>query len=195
MEAHTAAAVAWLLATLSLPSVGLPAIFIVSLVSATLLPMGSEPVVYAYVSLTDAFWPAIAVATVGNTLGGVVTYAMGLGVFQVVRNWRLGHPAGSPSPRPLDTGSLSAEGAATVAPAPPARAGGRWHDTCVRWLQRLGPKALIFAWLPAIGDPLCAVAGYLRFAFWPSVFYMALGKFLRYVTMTAALVWAWPLVP
>ena len=63
MEAHTAAAVAWLLATLSLPSVGLSAIFIVSLVSATLLPMGSEPVVYAYVSLTDNFWPAIAVAT------------------------------------------------------------------------------------------------------------------------------------
>jgi membrane protein YqaA with SNARE-associated domain len=33
----------WLLDTASLPKVGLPAVFIVALVSATLLPMGSEP--------------------------------------------------------------------------------------------------------------------------------------------------------
>ena len=48
---------------------------------------------------------------------------------------------------------------------------------------------LLLSWLPAVGDPLCALAGWLRLPFWPSVLYMAVGKFLRYVTMTAALLW------
>jgi membrane protein YqaA with SNARE-associated domain len=38
-----------------------------------------------------------------------------------------------------------------------------------------------------VGDPLCAVAGWLRLPFWPCVMYMAIGKLLRYTTMTAGL--------
>ena len=69
-----------LLATLALPAVGLPALFIVCLLSATLLPMGSEPALFALVKANpDLFWVALAVATVGNTLGGVINYAMGIG--------------------------------------------------------------------------------------------------------------------
>jgi membrane protein YqaA with SNARE-associated domain len=48
------------------------------------------------------------------------------------------------------------------------------------------------SWLPVVGDPLCAVAGWLKLPFWPCVFYMAIGKFGRYVTMTAAMLWFWP---
>jgi hypothetical protein len=48
------------------------------------------------------------------------------------------------------------------------------------------------SWLPVVGDPLCAVAGWLRLPFWPCVGYMAIGKFARYVTMTAALLWVFP---
>ena len=36
---------------LALPGVGLPALFIISLLSATLLPMGSEPAVFAVVKM------------------------------------------------------------------------------------------------------------------------------------------------
>ena len=55
---------------------GLPAIFIVSLISATLLPLGSEPAVFGYIKLSpDMFWPAILVATAGNTIGGAISYA------------------------------------------------------------------------------------------------------------------------
>jgi membrane protein YqaA with SNARE-associated domain len=43
-----------------------------------------------------------------------------------------------------------------------------------------------------VGDPLCAVAGWLKLPFWPCVAYMAVGKFARYVTMTAALLWLFP---
>jgi membrane protein YqaA with SNARE-associated domain len=46
--------------------------------------------------------------------------------------------------------------------------------------------------LPVVGDPLCAVAGWLKLSFWPCVGYMLIGKFLRYVTMTAALLWVFP---
>ena len=57
----------------------------------------------------------------------------------------------------------------------------------IEWLQRLGPKACLLSWLPLVGDPLCAVAGWLKMPFWPCVIYMAIGKFLRYLTMTSAL--------
>jgi membrane protein YqaA with SNARE-associated domain len=60
------------------------------------------------------------------------------------------------------------------------------------WLRRFGPRACLLSWLPAVGDPLCAVAGWLKLPFWPCVGYMAIGKFLRYLLMTAALLWVFP---
>ena len=136
----------------ALPEHGLSTIFVVAFVSATLLPMGSEPAVFAFVKLNPGqFWLAVGVATVGNTLGGVVDYWLGLGAHEAV-----------------------ARGKQTI------------H---LKWLQRLGPKALFFAWLPVVGDPLCAVAGWLKLPFWRSVGWMAVGKFLRYTLMTAALMW------
>ena len=148
MEALARTLIDWF----ALPEHGLSTIFVVAFVSATLLPMGSEPAVFGFVKLNpDQFWLAVAVATVGNTLGGVVDYWLGLGAHEAV-----------------------ARGKQTI------------H---LKWLQRLGPKALFFAWLPVVGDPLCAVAGWLKLPFWPSVGWMAVGKFLRYTLMTAALMW------
>ena len=72
-----------LLAALSLPNVGLPALFIIAFISATLVPMGSEPAVFAVIKLNpDLYWPALLVATAGNTAGGAVSYAMGYGAKQ-----------------------------------------------------------------------------------------------------------------
>jgi membrane protein YqaA with SNARE-associated domain len=66
------------------------------------------------------------------------------------------------------------------------------HLRALRWLERLGPRACLLSWLPGVGDPLCAVAGWLRLAFWPCVLYMAIGKFLRYLVMTSLLLWVFP---
>ena len=55
------------------------------------------------------------------------------------------------------------------------------------WLRRLGPKALFFSFLPVVGDPLCAVAGWVRMPFWRAVGWMAAGKFLRYAALTGGL--------
>ncbi|WP_293267353.1 VTT domain-containing protein [Neptunomonas sp.] len=53
-------------------------LFLSSLVSSTLLPGGSEAYLAWLVSDGDISpWVLIGVATVGNTLGGVITYAMG----------------------------------------------------------------------------------------------------------------------
>jgi membrane protein YqaA with SNARE-associated domain len=59
-------------------SLGLGALFLSSFLAATLLPGGSE-VVFAGVLAAGAvgLWPALAVATIGNTLGGSSSYLMG----------------------------------------------------------------------------------------------------------------------
>ena len=59
-------------------SFSLGALFLSSFLAATLLPGGSE-VVFAGVLATGAasLWPALAVATVGNTLGGSSSYLVG----------------------------------------------------------------------------------------------------------------------
>ncbi|MGI9132639.1 MAG: YqaA family protein [Rhodoferax sp.] len=143
-----------LLTLLALPAYSLGTVFVVSFISATLLPLGSEPVVFGLIELNPAlFWPVIAVATLGNTLGGALDWWMGYGAHRVVDHYR--HST--------------------------------HHTRALAWLQRLGPKACLLSWLPGVGDPLCAVAGWLQMPFLPCLAYMAIGKFVRYVTMTAAL--------
>ena len=57
---------------------GLWGIFVASFLSATLLPGGSEVVLFALLKLhPDLLWPALALATLGNTLGGMTSYACG----------------------------------------------------------------------------------------------------------------------
>jgi membrane protein YqaA with SNARE-associated domain len=145
-------AVIWLLQLLSAPSVGLTSVFVIAFVSATLLPMGSEPAVFAVCKANpELFWPAIVVATIGNTLGGAVDYWLGLGARQTFARERQS----------------------------------RWFI----WLEQYGAKTMLLSWVPAIGDPLCTLAGWLRLPFWPSIGYMAIGKFLRYLTMTTVLLY------
>lgn len=140
-------AVAWLLDVLAVPDVGLTSVFLISVLSATLLPLGSEPAVFAVIKANAAlFWPAILVATVGNTLGGMIDYWIGYGAKKAFAKERKS----------------------------------RWFG----WLERYGPKTLLLAWLPVVGDPLCALAGWLKLPFWQCVLFMAIGKFLRYITMT-----------
>ena len=145
---------------LALPEFGLSTVFIVSFVSATLLPVGSEAVVFGLVKLNpELFWPAVLVGTAGNTLGGALTWWMGYGAERAYE--RLKHQK------------------------PP-------NAHALRWLERFGAKACLLSWLPIVGDPLCAVAGWLKLPFWPCVAYMSIGKFGRYLVMTAAALWIWP---
>ena len=52
--------------------------FVVAFLAATVLPVGSEPLFVALVRMHPEQVPAtIAVATLGNTLGGMTSYALG----------------------------------------------------------------------------------------------------------------------
>ncbi len=140
-------AVHWLLEWLAVPGIGLTAVFVICFVSATLLPLGSEPAVFAVVAAdSDMFWPTMIVATIGNTLGGLLNYWIGYCAKQTFAKER-------------ET---------------------KWF----KWLERFGAKTMLLGWMPAIGDPLCTLAGWLKLPFWPCTFYMAVGKLARYTTMT-----------
>ncbi len=53
-------------------------LFLSSLLGATLLPGGSELVLIGVLKLhPDLFWTALFVATIGNTLGGMISFGMG----------------------------------------------------------------------------------------------------------------------
>ena len=53
-------------------------LFLSSLLSATLLPGVSELVLAGVLNLhPELFWPALIIGTLGNTLGGMITFGMG----------------------------------------------------------------------------------------------------------------------
>ena len=62
---------------LAAPEAGLFGLFLSSFLAATLLPGGSELVLFALVKLhPEQAATAFILATIGNTLGGMTTYAM-----------------------------------------------------------------------------------------------------------------------
>lgn len=83
--------VQWLLQTLALPEYGLTTVFVVSLLASTIIPMGSTPAVIGVAQVNpELMWPAILVATVGGTLGGVVGWYMGATMQHVAQWYRHG---------------------------------------------------------------------------------------------------------
>jgi membrane protein YqaA with SNARE-associated domain len=120
------------------------ALFASSFLAATLLPGGSE-IVFAGVlnAKPHLYWPALAVVTIGNTLGGMSSYLIG----------RL-------LPQRAELKGL-------------------------KWVQSYGSPALLAAWVPIVGDPLCVAAGWLRIDPWLAALFMAIGKFARYFAIAA----------
>lgn len=119
----------------------LAALFASSFLSATILPGNSELVlVKVLLDHPDRATAALLIATVGNTLGSMTTYALG---------------------RIVPERKKAARGLA--------------------WVRRYGAPALFFAWLPIVGDALCAAAGWLRVPWARSLAFIAAGKFVRYL--------------
>ena len=57
---------------------GLWGMFFSSFFAATLLPGGSEAILFALLKVhPELLWPTLGVATLGNTLGGMISYACG----------------------------------------------------------------------------------------------------------------------
>jgi len=129
---------------------GYPALFILSFLASTLVPLGSEWLLA--VLLLNSFDSSIvvAVATLGNSCGALTTYAIGLwgGPFLVQRLLRI-----SPESQ----------------------------ERSEHFFARYGSWALLFSWVPILGDPLCLAAGVLRTGFWRFIVLVSFGKFVRYL--------------
>jgi membrane protein YqaA with SNARE-associated domain len=140
-------------------------VFFSSFISATLLPGGSEVVLAGALRLhPELFWPVLLLGTLGNTLGGMVTFAMG---------WLL--------PQRM--------GGSETAGHPPAHSS-RVQTQQLKHVEKLrhyGTPALMLAWAPLIGDALCLTAGWLRLNPWQALLFMAIGKFARYGLIAFAL--------
>ena len=153
-----------LLTNVATPEIGLVVLFVCAVLAATLLPLGSEPVLLALLAFyPELIWPSLLVATVGNTLGGAIGWWMGYGA----ERWMA---------KRLNQDRVTV------------------HMRALNWLERIGPPACLGAWLPIIGDPLCVVAGYLRLPFWPCLAYMAIGKGLRYLLLIYGLQFLVPFI-
>ena len=170
---------------LALPFIGLGVVFVASVLAATILPVGSEPIFLAYLTAKpESFWIAIWVATAGNSLGGLITYWMGAGAQLTYRRWRAGRrePLAAPKIQAADQPGAGVNG---TGGAPPLQSA---YDTrALAWVRRFGAPILLFAWLPAIGDPLCALAGWLRLPWLLCLIYMSVGKFVRYLVLGGVL--------
>jgi membrane protein YqaA with SNARE-associated domain len=57
----------------------------------------------------------------------------------------------------------------------------------IQRLRRWGPPALVLSFLPLVGDALVLAAGWLKMPFWASLFWIAVGKGLRYLLLILAL--------
>jgi membrane protein YqaA with SNARE-associated domain len=149
--------VTWAMDFLSTAEAGLAGLFLASLLAATLLPGGSEAVLAAVVlAHPEQAAAALALATLGNTLGGMSTYALGrLLPERVMRSGIHADGAGDTAIRRIET------------------------------LRRHGAPALLLAWAPLIGDALCAAAGWLRLPWLPCMVWMALGKGARYLLVAS----------
>ena len=136
------------------------ALFVYSGLAATLLPGGSE-ILFASLLMEQpehAFWLWL-IATLGNSLGGYVTFFMG-GL--LARRLRQTETA------PKQTIRYRLEQMFTL----PAKRVDQLHS-CGAWL-------LLLSWVPIIGDGFCLAAGYLG---WPKKLCLSLiftGKAARY---------------
>ena len=68
----------------------------------------------------------------------------------------------------------------------PLREKSRWQEKAVGWLKRYGAATLLLSWMPVIGDLLCLLAGWMRISWGPVLFFLCLGKALRYVLVALA---------
>ncbi|QEL66563.1 putative inner membrane protein [Oryzomicrobium terrae] len=150
----------WLQPQLWSIEAGLASLFVAAFLAATLLPLGSEALFFAFLyAHPDTLVPALLLTTLGNTLGGMTSYAAG---------------------RALPHGSRWEKLSSGQGPISPA---------LFAQVQRWGSPSLLLAWAPLVGDALCLAAGWLRLHWLPCALYMAVGKAARYGVLAAGAGW------
>ncbi len=140
-------------------SSGLIWLFVGSLLASTLVPGGVEVLLYSlHQSGQHDVITLLLVATVGNTLGGIITWWVGVFLYRGLAHTGWHRRIGSVF---------------------------KLKDTSLDRVRKWGVPALLFSWMPVVGDPLCLAAGYLRLPFWPCAAMILIGKLARYTVLLA----------
>jgi len=129
--------------TLLSPEGGLAGVLVAGFLAATLVPFSSEAVLFGYLKLHPGnAGIAVALATLGNTAGGMTSYLLG----RFLPRKELPH---------------------------------------LELVRKYGAPALLFAWLPLVGDAFCVAAGWLRVHWLAALVCMAAGRLARYLAVAA----------
>ncbi|WP_243830892.1 YqaA family protein [Thiosulfatimonas sediminis] len=125
-------------------------LFGLALLSATLLPGGSE-IYLLNLSQTPSYSLFVLwlIATLGNTLGSVINYLLG----RYLLHWQNSRWF------PIKATSLTRS---------------------QQWFQRYGSASMLLAWTPIIGDALTLLAGVMKMHFGLFVVLVLIGKGFRY---------------
>ncbi|MCM2679299.1 YqaA family protein [Echinimonas agarilytica] len=124
-------------------------LFLTSLLAATLLPGGSEAALLAaHLNQWAPTFQLFIAATLGNTIGGLITFWMGI---QAAR-YR----------------------------TPEQLAQKNQQLKYLTYVRRWGAWALLFSWLPIVGDIICLAAGWLKLPYLKTAIAMFIGKAARY---------------
>jgi len=128
-------------------------LFIISFLSATILPFSSE-LTLASLLATSSYdnLLLLIIASLGNILGSVV-------------NWILGFYS-----RTLSTKKWFPFKDEQI-------------EKSSKWFSKFGRWSLLFAWVPIIGDPLTLAAGLLRVKFIEFLILVTIGKVSRYLAI------------
>lgn len=131
-------------------------LFASAFISSTIAPGGSEAVLaYLVNQQTAPIVQLILIATIGNTLGALTTWWLGL--------W-------ASKKYPAET-----------------MLNGR-QQQALHTVRHWGGWALLFSWLPIVGDGLCFAGGWLRLSLMSSLIAIFVGKTLRYIAVAYAFV-------
>lgn len=133
---------------------GLLSLFLLSLCASTLIPLGSEWLLVTLLLGGSDPLAAVAVASLGNSLGAITSYLIGVGGSRWLIEKLL-------------------------------RINQQQQQRAQNWFSHYGSWALLFSWLPLVGDPLCLVAGMLRHKFGRFILLVGIGKTARYSLVAA----------
>jgi membrane protein YqaA with SNARE-associated domain len=139
---------------------GLPGLFLVAVVAGSILPAPSEAVLAVLVYGGVSPVSSVLVATAGNVLGAVTVYLLG--------RWVARGGAG-PVGRWVQRRAL--------------QEGPRLERARLR-LSTWGAPVLALAWVPVVGDVFVLAAGLVGVPWGSFLFFVSLGKALRYLAVT-----------
>ena len=117
--------------------------------SASILPISSEPAFIALVIAEKKWVLPVIVATLGNIAGGFTTFYLAQKGGEIVFE------------------KLSEKNK-------------KKYLTVKKMILKWGPFIMVTSWVPFLGDIVVGIGGAMKLPLAPSLFWMALGKFLRY---------------